>query len=94
MKTDKYTKTILTIIAICLIVIAFRGVDFLPEAKASNSNNKLPLKNNTKYGLVPTNEDGSINVRLKSNDIIDVRLRGIDEASNLRWEAIKVEVQN
>ncbi|WP_158499847.1 hypothetical protein [Sphingobacterium paucimobilis] len=84
----------MTIIAICLLVIAFKDVKFFPDAHAANSSSNLPLKNNTNYGLVPINEDGSINVRLHSNDVVDVRLRGIDEASNLRWEAIKVEVQN
>lgn len=86
MKTDAYTKIVLTIIALCLLVLVFKGVDLAPEAYASGANNNTPLNNKTNYGLVPINEDGTINVRLNTNQVVDVRLRGIDEAPNLRWE--------
>jgi hypothetical protein len=34
MKTDFYTKTILTVIAICLMVIVYRGTSFISVAHA------------------------------------------------------------
>lgn len=34
MKTNDYTKIMLTIIAVCLIVIAVRGTDFVGTANA------------------------------------------------------------
>lgn len=92
MKTDVYTKIVLTIIAICLIVIVLKDVKFFSVVNANNTG--LKLESSINYSLVPMNEDGSINVKFNNNDVIDVRLRGIDEASNLRWETIKVEVVN
>ena len=90
MKTDFYTKSVLTVIAICLTIIILKEVSIIPEAYATS--NEMPILMSKNYGLVPLNEDGSINVRLNYGDIIDVRLRGIDEASHLRWEAINVKV--
>lgn len=92
MKTDTYTKIVLTVIAICLSIIVLKEVNIFPVAYANAPETKFePSKN---YGLVPLNEDGSINVRLNYGDVVDVRLRGIDEAPNLRWEAINVKVTN
>lgn len=34
MKTDLYTKVVLTIIAICLVCIVTKDVSFVPEAQA------------------------------------------------------------
>lgn len=34
MKTDVYTKIVLTVIAVCLVVIVFRNIDFVPTAQA------------------------------------------------------------
>ncbi len=81
MKTDLYTKIILTIIAI------FLAADFL---KSSSS---PAMANNVKYATVPLNADGSINVKISQTDILDVRLRGIDESPSLNWEPIKVKVE-
>ncbi len=46
MKTDFYTKTILTIIAFSLTIIALKDVNIINEAKAENNNNTFK-KNNT-----------------------------------------------
>ncbi len=34
MKTDVYTKIVLTVIAVCLVVIVFKNFSFVPEARA------------------------------------------------------------
>lgn len=34
MKTDVYTKIVLTVIAVCLVVIVFRNINFIPTAQA------------------------------------------------------------
>ncbi len=54
MKTDKYTKTILTIIAGALVVIVFQQMEIFPKANAAKINSFLS---------VPVNPDGSINVK-------------------------------
>jgi len=38
MKTDTYTKIVLTIIAVCLMVISFNILDIFPKAYAQTSN--------------------------------------------------------
>lgn len=94
-KTDKFTKITLGIIAINLTILTLGNINLFPKAYASESENKfLDVPNNVNYGLVPLNEDGSINVKIISTDVLDVRLRGIDEASNLRWESIPVKIQD
>lgn len=41
MKPDFYTKTILTVIAICLVLIVFKQYDFMPSAYASEGSRKV-----------------------------------------------------
>jgi len=92
MKTDNFIKIILTVIAVNLTILSFKTLDIIPKA---NAENKIPKDANVRnYGLVPINNDGSISVKLIQDGVVDVRLRGIDEASDLRWEAIKVKSEN
>ena len=72
MKTDFYTKAVLTVIAICLTIIVLKQVDIIPNAYAETS--KSNLKNNMNYGLVPLNADGSIDVNIKSSSTMDVNI--------------------
>lgn len=76
MKTDTYTKIILTVIAFCLVVIVVRQVNIVPEAQANQ-----PAYTN--YGLVPLNEDGSITVKLSPADVMDVNIKGISTRDEL-----------
>ena len=64
MHIDLYTKSVLTVIAVSLSLIAVRPYIVAPSAEA------------------------------QSGGVVDVRIRGIDEASNLRWEAIRVICEN
>ena len=54
MKTDFYTKSVLTVIAGALIVIAFQNIDVVPKANAGSTSGFIS---------VPVNPDGSINVK-------------------------------
>lgn len=79
MTTDKYTKTVLTVIAVCLTVITLQSIDIIPKTYAGEGMPKLnSIDANTNYGLVPLNEDGSINVNIKSSEDIKVDLVKID----------------
>ena len=73
MKTDAYTKTILTIIAIALIALVFKNGIIINEAKAD----KAML---SRYASIPLNDDGSINVKLVSSDM-DVNIKSIGGSS-------------
>lgn len=59
MRTDTYTKSVLTVIALCLLCIVINQFDFLPKAHATSEVN---------FATVPINEDGTINVRVLSFD--------------------------
>ncbi len=79
MKTDFYTKTVLTIIALCLSILTLKSVDIIPKAYANeNDKNNLKLLPNKNYGLIPVNADGSINVNIKSSETIDVSIEDVD----------------
>ncbi len=77
MKTDSYTKFILSIIAICLIIIVIRDMDIIPKAYANNTTE-------SNYGILPINNDGSITVRLSNTDEIDVNITNIDTYDKLK----------
>jgi hypothetical protein len=64
MKKDSYTKMVLTVIAICLIIIVLNQMDLMPSANASSPSSILD--NHVNYGLVPLNTDGTIDVNVKS----------------------------
>ena len=68
MKTDLYTKTILTLIAGALIVIAFQRTEIIPTANAS--------KTTPGFLSVPVNPDGSINVKMIENMKVDIAAVG------------------
>jgi len=92
MKSDKFIKIVLTVIAVNLTILSFKSLNIIPTAKAADLTPKVRDYRN--YGLIPINADGSISVKLIQNGVVDVRLRGIDEAPNLNWEAIKVKSAN
>ena len=72
MKTDAYTKTVLTVIAIALLALVFKNSTFINEAKADQSNFN-------KFVSVPVNADGSINVKMVSD--MDVNIHSIGGSS-------------
>lgn len=73
MKTDLYTKTILTVIALALIVLVFQNTNMVNEAKADKTDFN-------KFASVPVNSDGSINVKL-IGDQMDVNVKSIGGSS-------------
>jgi len=91
MKTDFYTKTVLTVIAICLTIIAFKQVDIIPNANANTPTNNL--KKNVNYGLVPLNVNGSIDVNIISSSTMDVNIEDVSQYA-FRYCTVPVEVQN
>jgi hypothetical protein len=90
MKTDTYTKSVLTIIAICLTIIVLRNVDILPAAYARAPNSDVePLRN---YGLVPLNANGSIDVNVKSiSEELDVNISNISTSDKLNVDVKDVD---
>lgn len=89
MKTDKYTKVVLTVIAICLINLSLGGISLFPEAQASPVNTP-----DLTYGLVPLNEDGSITVRLNALDEIDVNIKNISTSDELHVDISEISTND
>jgi hypothetical protein len=95
MKTDLYTKSILTIIAVCLVLIVLKDIDIFPKAYASQPNTP-------NYGIVPLNEDGTIDVNVKNFDSENVlKVEMLDEINvnieevggkNVRGGALRVVI--
>ncbi|MDQ2769339.1 MAG: hypothetical protein M3Y54_02415 [Bacteroidota bacterium] len=89
MKTDLYTKGILTLIAACLVVLVLRPLALVPTAAATAASGRT-------YGLVPVNADGSLTVRLLASETMKVAIVGIrkpnkantNAASDIIWDAI------
>lgn len=73
MKTDLYTKLILTVIAVSLVLLVLQNTTLVNEAKADKTNFN-------KFATVPINDDGSINVKLVA-DQMDVNLKSIGGSS-------------
>lgn len=72
MKTDVYTKVVLSVIALSLVALVFKNTQPVNEAKADSHN-----FNN--FATVPVNTDGSINVKVVSD--MDVNIHSIGGSS-------------
>ncbi len=87
MKTDSYTKCITTIIAICLVIIVIRDIDPISRVHA-NDNHTM------RYGIIPVNPDGSINVRIHTSDEINVNIRNIDTYDKLKVDLTTISTRD
>lgn len=91
MKTDTYTKTILTIIAICLTFNVLKDIDLIATAQATDfSKSKAlelaPVSETIDVRIVDINTYDELNVNLKSVDTYDevkVNLKSIDTTDEL-----------
>jgi hypothetical protein len=93
MKLDLYTKSILTVIAICLTINVLKDFDIIPKAYANEPlKNEMNLSPNKNYGLIPVNSDGSINVNIKSSETLDVNIDEIGGGYVSHGGPIKVEI--
>lgn len=80
MKSDKFIKVVLTVIAINLTFLTAKNLDLIPKAYAKANVKDFVNTSNIKYGLVPINKDGSINVHVKtitSDNILDVNIEEV-----------------
>lgn len=68
MKTDFYTKAVLTVIAVFLGIIAFQNVDFVTKAHATPVEIKLPALNEEKAEI---NEEKEITFFIYENSKIE-----------------------
>lgn len=71
MKTDNYTKTILTIIAICLTINVVKEFDIIPSAYATEKNEPKLTNQVMDVRLVNISTYDKLNVNIKSVDTYD-----------------------
>ena len=84
----KTIKIFIDVIAVNLTVLTLIFIDVIPKANAE-VNFSEPIK----YGLVPLNEDGSVNVTLSSFDVIDVNIEEIGGGYVSYGGPISVEIE-
>lgn len=90
MKTDTYTKVLLTIIAICLTMHVAKEFEIIPSAYASEK--ETTSESSTKYRLVPVNEFDTIDVRIvdiNTYDELNVNLKSVDT-----YDEVKVNIKS
>lgn len=87
MKTDNYTKTILTIIAICLTINVMKDFQIVPAAYAAENEKPMtPVSEVIDVRLVDINTYDELNVNLKGVDTYDevkVNLKKIETTDEL-----------
>lgn len=76
MKTDLYTKTVLTVIAICLTINIVQQLNLIPSTQASVHENA-----SANHRMVPLNADGSMDVNIvyiNTSDVMGINIRKVD----------------
>jgi len=92
MRNDKYTKAVLTVIAICLLVLTAKQLNLISEAYAyAEGSEDLSSLREIEYGIVPMNEDGSINVKLIHSNELDVNIVGVNTTDELEVEVVEFD---
>lgn len=89
MKTDLYTKTVLTVIAVCLTINLIGQLDLIPKAHANNESEAV---SNTEYALVPLTNMETLDVRIvdiNTYDELNVNLKSVDT-----YDELKVNINN
>ena len=89
MKSNKSKNIFLGIIAINLTLLTLFQLNIWPSTVNANE-----LTSTVNYGLVPLNEDGSINVKLSSSDVIDVNINEVGGGYVSYGGPISVEIDN
>ncbi|MAN58382.1 MAG: hypothetical protein CMC08_00950 [Flavobacteriaceae bacterium] len=95
MKTDTYTRIVLTIIAFCLSVNLLQEIEIMPTVYASEANKDK--MNSPKYQLVPISESNTIDVRLvdiNTYDELNVNLKGVDTYDEVKVNLKKIETSD
>ena len=78
MKSQQTKNILLGIIAINLTLISCFQLNLLGTSAYANENNTL---SNINYGLVPLNDDGSINIKLSEEDISKIKPQNVQKVN-------------
>lgn len=95
MKTDTYTKVVLTVIAVCLSANLLKGLELIPTAHAAGA--LTPNATSPKYQLVPISEANTIDVRLvdiNTYDELNVNLKSVDTYDEVKVNLKRIETSD
>ncbi|WP_026450158.1 hypothetical protein [Aequorivita capsosiphonis] len=93
MKTDKYTKTVLTIIAICLSINVAKDFNFIPSAFANETEKTPQIPDG--HIIVPENQVMDVRlVNINTSDKLNVNLKGVDTYDELKVNVTKIETKD
>jgi hypothetical protein len=93
MKTDNYTRFILTVIALCLTINVLTHFEMIPKAHASDQGST----HQTQYALVPVSEASTVDVRIvdiNTYDELNVNLKGVDTYEEVRVNIKSIETDD
>lgn len=90
MKTDKYTKTILTIIAICLTINVIKDFEIIPTTYANEPEKISEIPQG--YKVVPMNDVMDVRlVDINTYDELNVNLKSVDTYDEVKVNIKKIE---
>lgn len=93
MKTDTYTKAILTVIAICLTINVAKDFDIIPSAYANKTETTPQIPDGHK--IIPENQVMDVRlVNINTTDKLNVNLKGVDTYDELKVNIKKVETKD
>lgn len=81
MKTDVYTKIVLTVIAVCLVVIVFKNIDIVPSARAVPAAPAVPQQKevlDVRIVGVGYNVELPVKLQSMSNRSLPVKIEDVD----------------
>lgn len=97
MKTDLYTKSVLTVIAICLSLLTLQQYKWFPQAHAMTEKEVSSLDAHSSYRLIPIDALNTIDVRIvdiSTYDELNVNLKGVDTYDELKVNIKSIDTQD
>ena len=94
MKIDFYTKTVLTVIALCLLLNTAKEYELIPQAYASSAEKSDETK--VKYPI-PMDAFNTIDVRIvdiNTYDELNVNLKSVDTSDELKVNLKSIDTQD
>ncbi|WP_185154987.1 hypothetical protein [Dysgonomonas sp. HDW5B] len=94
MKTDLYTKTVLTVIAVCLTVNLLKEFEIVPTAKASTATDQTSQPTAIKNETVDVNISQIGGVPITNHNPRNPEHKPFHKEFNLYYEGIPITVIN
>lgn len=97
MKTDLYTKSVLTVIALCLLMLTLQQFQWIPVAYAATDERPLNTLESATHRLVPMDAFNTIDVRIvdiSTYDELNVNLKSVDTYDEVKVNLKSIDTQD